>query len=365
MQASISLQKTAKKVRQEALRLGYQMQQGSLGISLGLFMRGMHFLVDSNRETPPGEAFRLLRSRYFELLERDLLNAEQGIYPIELLFQFPLKNYAKKLPEILADMPRVAMRRRHCNYIDLPEGISREGYPAYYARNFHWQTDGWLSERSASLYDASVELLFQGTADIMRRMAIPPLMEHFKTRNPKEGPARILDIACGTGRFLQQLQQTLPREKFYGIDLSPYYIARAKQNLKHIQDIALLTENAEQMPFQDASFDAITSVFLFHELPRDARRRVLSEIKRVLKPNGLVVICDSVQLSDSAPLKPFLDRFEALYHEPYYRSYVRDDLAQMLGEFGFQILSNEPYYLSKTVAGRLGDTIPSLSKELQ
>lgn len=368
MNASPSLWTKARTVRQKALRLGYQMQQGSLGVSLGLFMRSLHFLADPQREPPPREAIRLLRDRYFDLLKRDLQNAEQGIYPIELLFQFPVTDYAKKLPSILADMPRAALRRSRGNYIDLPSDIPNDRYPAYYMRNFHWQSDGWFSERSASLYDASVELLFQGTGDVMRRMALPPLIRHIRERHQKTEsaqPARILDVACGTGRFLHQLHTALPREKFYGIDLSPHYIAYAQKNLAHLGDIALLAENAEHLPFQDAFFDAVSSVFLFHELPKDARRRAAAEIKRVLKPGGLFVVCDSVQLSESSLFKPFLDRFEALYHEPYYRSYIRDDLAQMLRECGFEILSDEPHYLSKVVAARLPTAITPLSKALQ
>ena len=40
---------------------------------------------------------------------------------------------------------------------DLPAHVDRSRYPRYYLRTFHWQTDGWLSERSARLYDPSVE----------------------------------------------------------------------------------------------------------------------------------------------------------------------------------------------------------------
>ena len=44
----------------------------------------------------------------------------------------------------------------------------------YYLQNFHYQTDGYLSDLSANLYDLQVEILFNGAADAMRRRIITP-----------------------------------------------------------------------------------------------------------------------------------------------------------------------------------------------
>ena len=49
------------------------------------------------------------------------------------------------------------------------------GLPRYYQQNFHFQTDGYLSDHSARLYDFQVESLFAGTADVMRRRAYVPI----------------------------------------------------------------------------------------------------------------------------------------------------------------------------------------------
>merc|ERR1712216_542124 len=53
--------------------------------------------------------------------------------------------------------------------------IDEKRYPKYYAQNFHYQTDGWLSNESARLYDFQVETLFLGSADAMRRRCLPHL----------------------------------------------------------------------------------------------------------------------------------------------------------------------------------------------
>src|SRR4029079_18388025 len=118
---------------------------------------------------------RELAARFEALMARDLANVEAGLYPRRLLFQMPVATYARLLPALLGDLPRVAERARRRDFRDLPAEVDLEVYPPYYRRNFHWQTDGYLSRRSAELYYLGVELLFGGTADVMRRQVIPPI----------------------------------------------------------------------------------------------------------------------------------------------------------------------------------------------
>ncbi len=292
-------------------------------------------------------ALGLLQRRFEALLERDLDCVARGVYPRELLFQLPLLGYLRQLPAALADLPRFLWRSYTASHQDLPSDIDRGRYPRYYLRTFHWQTDGWFSERSARLYDGSVEFLFGGTADIMRRMAIPPLVASLQA----QARARILDVGCGTGRFLAQLQRALPSARLYGVDLSAAYLEKASELLT-AQGASLVNENAEALPFADAHFDAASAVFLFHELPPDARRRVARELWRVLRPGARLVLCDSAQLSDSAELADVLRSFPAAYHEPYYKSYLRDDLAGLLRECGFELESSEAHFVSKVVVAR-------------
>lgn len=68
----------------------------------------------------------------------------------------------------------------------------------------------------------------------------------------------------------------------------------------------------------------VTCIYLFHELPPEVRRAAAAEMARVLRPGGLLVLTDSVQLGDRARIDANLVMFET-FNEPYYRSYISED----------------------------------------
>lgn len=341
------------RMRAELDRARYRAGHEGLAVSLGLATRAIHRMIRPEHRVPPRAAIDALHQRFVALLTDDLDNVERGVYPRALL-DLPWGDYLKVVPEALRDGPRLVARARRRAHDDLPSDVPRDRYPAYYLRNFHWQTDGWLSDRSARLYDLSVEVLFGGTADVMRRMAIPPVVSAIgdaPSGRPRGDGARVLDLACGTGRFLLQLQRALPGARLYGVDLSPNYVDRARALLADVPEVTLLADDAEALPFRDGLFDVVTSVFLFHELPRDVRRRVLGEARRVLRPGGRLVVCDSAQRADASELAFFLDAFGDLYHEPYYKSYLADDLEALFHEAGFVEVTARSHFLSRVVAG--------------
>lgn len=330
----------------ETVRLAYRGQQQSLrGASAVAFRIGRRLAFGKEAQPAPHQVRALLES-FESLLRRDWQNAKAGIYPSSLLFQIPYRTYARSLPRLVRDMPNIVRRKAHDDWKDLPCEVDVRGYPPYYRRTFHWQSDGYLSRRSAELYDVGVELLFGGTADVMRRQVIPPIVAHARGRGR---PINVLEIACGTGRAGSQLVRALPDASYTGLDLSPYYIDVARERLGQGGQVRFEVGNAESLPFADGSFDAVFSVYLFHELPRNARRRVWSEMRRVLRPGGCAVIEDSLQPGDAGDLGTFLDRFPEDMHEPFYRDYLRDDIADGLEETGFVVDQTERAFLSKVV----------------
>ncbi len=109
----------------------------------------------------------------------------------------------------------------------------------------------------------------------------------------------------------------------------------------------MLQANAEELPYLENYFHAVTCVFLFHELPPQARQNVIDEAFRVVKPGGTFVICDSVQVSDSPDLAPLMAGFSETFHEPYYRHYMTDDLTARLESAGFTKVSTQVHFMSK------------------
>ena len=302
------------------------------------------------RRPKPGEALAL-RRRIEALFERDFRDAEAGLYPRALIESLPWASYLRVLPRLLADLPGTRARIQGNRFDDLgPEAHAR--YPRYYARNFHFQTDGYLGDTSARLYDLQVELLFGGAADVMRRRLIPPVVRLARAAASAGRPFRVLDAACGTGRLLAMLGAALPGASFTGVDLSPHYLAHARAALPRRLDLSLLVENAEALPFPDGRFDAVTCLYLFHEIPKDVRARVLAELARVVRPGGLVVLGDSLQLRDAPELEEELRAFPVRFHEPYYLGYLQDDLAARARDAGLAVESDESHFLTKVVTAR-------------
>ncbi len=326
----------------------YRLQQLSFLIPASIFQECLR-LVSSRARPPQAAVIREVQGRHRALLARDLANVAAGVYPEKLLFQLPVRAYLARLPDLLGDSPRVLWRKRRKAYRDLPAEAGPERFPAYYRRNFHWQTDGYLSDRSARLYDLGVEILFRGMADVMRRQVIPPLVEHFDAPHAPPRP-RLLDLGCGTGRALLQIAETRPTWQLAGLDLSPAYVRFARELLGsrariEVGDAAGTARAAE-------SCDAVLSVYLFHELPRAVRREVVAEAWRLLRPGGLVVVEDSAQLSDSPALAPVLEGFAQEFHEPFYRDYLRDDLAALLTAAGFVVERDETHLVARVLAAR-------------
>ncbi|MGK7950061.1 MAG: class I SAM-dependent methyltransferase [Xenococcaceae cyanobacterium] len=296
------------------------------------------------------ETLKLLQQKVAKLEEADWQDVEKGVYPASLLFDNPWSDFFRYYPEVWLDLAKILQRGRKKQYQEFDPTIDKEGYPTYYLQNFHYQTDGYLSDMSANLYDLQVEILFNGTADAMRRRILAPLKRGLAafTDVPAQ-QMRVLDVACGTGRTLRMIRGMLPKASLFGTDLSPAYLRKANQSLSEIPGELpqLLQANAEELPYLDNYFHGVTSVFLFHELPANARQRVIEECFRVLQPGGTFVICDSIQSLDSPEFQTMMDNFPAIYHEPYYRHYTTDNIGDRLEKAGFVDLEIQNHGFSK------------------
>lgn len=319
-----------------------------------LSTRILNTMSPKEREEPnplTPEMIQSIQARINDLLEVDWQDAENGVYPKWSLFENRWNDFFRYYPEMCLDLLGIWERANGKRYQEFSDGINTEGYPAYYVQNFHHQTDGYFSDTSANLYDLQVEVLFNGTADPMRRRILAPLKQHLSTV-PAENtpqPLKVLDIACGTGNSLKLINQSMPEAALYGVDLSPAYLRKANENLTDVKGTPaqLIQANGEQLPFVDEFFEATTSTFLFHELPAEARQNVINEAYRVTKPGGIFVICDSIQKLDTPELEPMMENFPAIFHEPYYRNYISDDMVNRLETAGFTDVKTHNHFMSK------------------
>lgn len=111
----------------------------------------------------------------------------------------------------------------------------------------------------------------------------------------------VLDVGCGAGvDSIVAATMVGPDGRVVGADLIPEMLELARENLEKtsLGNVTFLEASAEELPFQDASFDVAISNGVFNLVPDKAR--ALKEVGRVLKPGGRFVLADQV-LKTSQP----------------------------------------------------------------
>jgi tRNA (uracil-5-)-methyltransferase TRM9 len=101
----------------------------------------------------------------------------------------------------------------------------------------------------------------------------------------KEGE-KVLDLGCGNGRWYKVFKEK--KVDYFGVDNSEKLIEIAKENFP---DAKFFVGDALNLPFSDNFFDKIYSIALLHHIPsEDFRIKVLKEVKRVLRPGGILIL---------------------------------------------------------------------------
>jgi SAM-dependent methyltransferase len=137
--------------------------------------------------------------------------------------------------------------------------------------------------------------------------------------------SRVLDAGCAAGRDTNILFQN--GYTVTGIDLSTKLLAIAKRNYP---SLPFFKRDVRSTQFDDASFDAVWSLAVLHHLDTDDIKKTLSETKRILKPNGYVLI--SVK-SGEGTIKTHDEHF--LNQEREFHLISENKLDNLLTEAGF------------------------------
>lgn len=109
----------------------------------------------------------------------------------------------------------------------------------------------------------------------------------------------VLDIGCGAGvDTLVAAIMVGPEGKVVGIDLTPQMLERARANLEKtsLGNVSFQEGSAEELPFAGGTFDVVISNGVFNLVPD--KPKALSEIFRVLKPNGRLMVADQILVGE-------------------------------------------------------------------
>jgi ubiquinone/menaquinone biosynthesis C-methylase UbiE len=105
---------------------------------------------------------------------------------------------------------------------------------------------------------------------------------------------RVLDVGCGPGVLtILAADRVGPTGEAHGIDPSPGMIKLARQKAMNARTSPAFRQAViEDLPYPDATFDAVISSLMLHHLPDDVKGKGLAEIRRVLRPGGRLLAID-------------------------------------------------------------------------
>lgn len=130
------------------------------------------------------------------------------------------------------------------------------------------------------LYDVMTKLM--GVGKIHRE-----LLEHADLSDGH----RVLEIGAGTGNLSVLAKRTAPHIALTSTDPDPRALRRAGRKTK---DVTFERAFAQDLPYEDASFDRVLSSLMLHHLGDDLKATALAEIRRVTAPGGTLTVADFV-----------------------------------------------------------------------
>jgi ubiquinone/menaquinone biosynthesis C-methylase UbiE len=105
---------------------------------------------------------------------------------------------------------------------------------------------------------------------------------------------RVLDVGCGTGNLLRATGKRHRNVELTGVDPDLKMLARAERKMRRAGLAARLDRGyAQELAFPDDSFDVVFSSLMLHHLDTPSKDEMLAEVRRVLRPDGVLVLADA------------------------------------------------------------------------
>lgn len=130
--------------------------------------------------------------------------------------------------------------------------------------------------RAGGSYDAAAGLQREVSGELLERLKFFPL-----------APQRILDLGAGTGVATLRLRQLYPRSQVVAIDLAEHMLHMARRRQRLWRRFSLLCADASSLPLGSGSIDLVFCNLMLQWCDQPAR--VFAEVRRVLKPGGLML----------------------------------------------------------------------------
>lgn len=142
---------------------------------------------------------------------------------------------------------------------------------------------------------------------------------------------KVIDIATGTGA--QAFEFAKAGHEVIGIDLSPAMLAQAEKKLAPELKLSFRVADGMKLPFASRSFDLATISWGIHDMPYEVGKKVLWEMKRVIKNNGQILIVDYME-----PRKHIVAKFTHplinLYETKNYKPFIETGIDKYIKEVG-------------------------------
>lgn len=141
-----------------------------------------------------------------------------------------------------------------------------------------------IADRTRRFYD-NIASFYPVSTFLFHRKAHAFALE----RSGIENGMRILEVATGSGEVFRQLVQRNPDGATIGLDLAPRMAARSLRRARKENPAAEAhcgAVDVRELPFRDASFDAVVCCYLLELMALEDIHRTLREIRRVLRPGG-------------------------------------------------------------------------------
>jgi len=160
------------------------------------------------------------------------------------------------------------------------------------------------------------------------------ILDRIKSAAHLTGKSRVLDLGCGPGIVTEAFASDAG--EVFAFDLTPEMMFQVSQRCEEsgLRNVHLTMGHAEKLPFRDASFDVVVTRLTFHHFPDP--KAVISEINRVIRPDGSIVIAD-IFSSENPEEAKLHNALEVLRDPSHLRMLSRTELKNLVKTTGLVI----------------------------